>query len=159
MADKEVKRRQRILFLDIDGVLNHAAPGQDLYHDKFENEKVPICKDNLLAFKNLLEACPDVKIVWSTSWRDCEDEEWQSWRNPRLWLEEQDFMKDKVIGITPRHVSCEHFQEIYQWLKANIDAVEAYVILEDDYFPSKWFGLEKHVVKVDNSKGLTGEDI
>ena len=37
MADKEVKRRQRILFLDIDEVLNRAVPGQDLYHDKFEN--------------------------------------------------------------------------------------------------------------------------
>ena len=41
----------RVLFLDIDGLVNHASYGEDLYHDKFAAKSVPIDKDNLEAHK------------------------------------------------------------------------------------------------------------
>ena len=149
----------RVLFLDIDGIVNHASYGEDLYHDKFAAKSVPIVKDNLEALKSLFVACPDLKVVWSSSWGICDDETWQSWKNPRLWLEAQDFMQGRVIGITPRKFSSEHFHEIKWWLDEKGAKVDAYVILEDDYFPAKWFGLERHLVQVESSKGLTPDDV
>ena len=150
---------QKICFLDIDGIFNHAGYGVDTYRDRFAEEKVPIDKENLTEFKKLLTAFPDLKIVWSTSWRDYNEEDWQSWKNPRLWLEAQDFMKGRIIGRTPRKLSSEHFHEILWWLKDNLSIVENYVILENDYFPSKWFGLEHHLIRVNTEVGLTADDV
>lgn len=49
-----------ILFLDFDGVLHPAVRG-----------KVPFCHTPLLW--QILRACPEVKVVFSTSWRDAFD--------------------------------------------------------------------------------------
>jgi len=40
----------KVIFLDIDGVLNHCADGEDLYFDALESETLPICKSNYRAF-------------------------------------------------------------------------------------------------------------
>jgi len=53
-------------------------------------------------------------------------------------------------------MSSEHFHDIKWWLDAN--PIESYVILEDSYFPNDWFGLEKHLVRVNHATGLTDED-
>ena len=67
-------------------------------------------------------------------------------------------MKDRIAGKTPSKMSSEHFHEIHWWLKAHPDVVD-YVILEDSYFPDDWFGLEKHLVRIDSEKGLTEKDV
>ena len=38
----------KILFLDIDGVLNHADNSQGIYHDKFADTALPLDEDNVL---------------------------------------------------------------------------------------------------------------
>ena len=48
-----------ILFLDIDGVLN---PDKGDYPHVF-------CPDCVFQLKRLFRACPDLKIVFSTTWR------------------------------------------------------------------------------------------
>ena len=143
----------KVVFLDIDGVLNKTTFGEDLYHDTFGDADLPLhmdCVDNL---KTLLESDPDIKIVWSTDWRHYDDAYFDRWKNPRLWLESQDWMKGRVIGKTPKKMSSEHFHDIKWWLDAHKD-VKKYVILEDSYFPEEWFGLEKHLVRIDSSKGF-----
>lgn len=148
----------KVLFLDIDGVLNHAAYGEDLYFDKFAAENLAIDTDNLDCLKKLLNNVPDLKIVWSTSWGTVNDERWNKWLNPRLWLEKQDFMKDRILGITPRKMSSEHYHEIKWWLDDHKD-IKTYVILEDNYFPMNWFGIDEHLVRIDNEYGLTTADV
>ena len=149
--------KMRVVFLDIDSVLNHAAPGLDIYFDETEKGKVPIDNGNLEAFKKVLAHDPDLKVVWSTDWRYYDDELWNGYMNPRLWLEAQDFMKGRIIGKTPQKMSSEHFHDIKWWLDEH-DEVQKYVILEDSYFPDKWFGLDKHLVRVSRDTGLTDED-
>lgn len=147
----------KVVFLDIDGVLNHSDPGEDVYYDKFDSQELPICQDNIDALKKILETSPDAKIVWTTDWRYFSKPMWNRWKNPLLWLESQPFMKDRIIGKTPMKMSSEHFHDIKWWLEDR-DDVKKYVILEDSYFPEEWFGLEKHLIRVNHTTGLTVED-
>lgn len=148
----------KVIFLDIDGVLNHVEYGLDTYHDHFAEANIPLDKDNVDALEKLLNAEKDAKIVWSTDWRFCQDEKWDKWTNPRKVLETLPFMKDRIIGITPKKFSSEHFHEIHWWLKAHPN-VTKYLILEDGYFPDEWFGLEKHLMRIDPTKGFTENNI
>lgn len=148
----------KVIFLDIDGVLNHADYGEDIYYDKFAGIEVPLDKDNLTQLESLLQQVPDAKIVWSTDWKDCQTDKWNNWTNPRIFLESQPFIKERILGHTSSKMSSEHFHDIQWWLKDHSD-VKTYVILEDSYFPNEWFGLEKHLVRVDPSKGLTKNDV
>lgn len=147
-----------VLFCDIDGVLNRAGYGEDTYADRFENGDLALDADCVENLKSLLGEFPDLKIVWSTDWRFCEEPLWRGeWRNPRLWLESRDWMSGRVAGKTPCKMSSEHFHDIKWWLDAN-PGVSRYAILEDSYFPEDWFGIEKHLVRCDPSAGLTREN-
>lgn len=143
----------KIVFLDIDGVLNKTTFGEDLYFDTFEDQKVPLHMDLVDNLRTLIESDSEIKVVWSTDWRHTDSEMWNKWLNPRLWLERQEWMKDRIIGITPKKMSSYHYHEIKWWLDYHKD-IRKYVILEDSYFPEDWFGLEKHLIQVDSSKGF-----
>lgn len=147
----------RVIFLDIDGVLNHSNPGEDVYYDVFEGKDLALDQDNINALKKILDNVSDAKIVWSTDWRHYSQSMWNSWKNPCKWLEEQDFLANRIIGKTPQKMSSEHFHDIKWWLDQH-DNVKKYAILEDSYFPQDWFGLEKHLVQVNPNKGLTERD-
>lgn len=136
----------KVIFLDIDGVLNGANFGEDLYYEHFHGTDVPIDKQPLDNLKALLDEVPDAKIVWSTDWRLCDEPAWNSWTNPRLWLEQQDFMKGRILGATSQKTFPEHCHEICQWLLEHQDEVRSYVILEDSCLSSDWSRLEKHLV-------------
>lgn len=143
----------KIVFLDIDGVLNRTNFSEELYADAFTKQDVPLCMDLVDNLKTLVESDPDIRVVWTTDWRLTDTEKWNEWINPRLWLERQDWMKDRVIGITPKKMSSSHYHEIKWWLDDHKD-IKKYVILEDSYFPEDWFGLEKHVVRIDSAIGF-----
>ena len=58
-------------------------------------------------------------------------------------------------------MSSEHFHDIKWWLdeySAKNKNLPKYVILEDGYFPEKWFGIERHLVRCDHRLGLTAEN-
>lgn len=140
----------KILFLDIDSVLNHSRYAEDCYQgeeyagDAFVEDKVPLCKDNIEALKYIFDAVPDLKVVWSTDWKLHDKPEYNGFKNPRQWLEAQDWMKDRVIGKTPKKLSSTHYEEIRMWLtyeKKDIE-VEKFAIL-DDYATNAMFSYFK----------------
>ena len=117
----------KIIFLDIDGVLNLRMQSRDRFGSMFH----PQFMENL---KTLVDAT-GAKIVISSSWRfsglEIMQEMWQS-RG----------LTGEVIDITPFTAvyeasedsgfldRCERGCEIREWLKSN--PVESYVILDDD---------------------------
>lgn len=144
-----------VLFLDIDGCLNHCRRGEDMYYDAHAGSRLPLDPDNMAALKSVFDRRPGLKVVWSTDWRHCDEPIWHGrWENPRLYLESLPWFAGRVIGNTPKKMSSEHFHEIKWWLDEHTE-VENYAIVEDSYFPDDWFGLERHVVRCDHTKGLT----
>lgn len=122
----------KILFLDIDSVLNHSTYAESIYSGKGNEfagselvaNDVPLCKDNLKALKYILDNVPNLKIVWSTDWRLCNETIYEHWQNPRMWLESQDWIKehvldDDILKNTPKKMSSTHYEEIRFWFNAN----------------------------------------
>jgi len=148
-----------IIFLDIDGVLNHSPPAEDTYFDTFAERTLPLSKDNLAAFRKILAAKPDAKVVWSTDWRLYDEPKWRGrWDNPRLWLERQDWMAGRIIGKTPKKMTSNHFHEIHWWLLDNIRrprvGIHNFVIL-DDWDSPGMSDYGSNFFKTDPDAGLT----
>lgn len=189
----------RILFLDIDGCLNVSPYGDDIYKLSDENIKkhyddltylkdhIPICKSNLDALKTIVDATADLGIVWTTDWRFDKDDKYTLyelvWRNPKNWLETLPWLKNRIIGMTPKKMSSNRFEEIYFWLVANVHGrkyantdwlmnekqsqhslffkspyydIDNYAIVDDFDSPGmRHYG--KHFFKCEYDKGLTME--
>lgn len=136
----------KILFCDIDSVLNHSKLAEDCYDGEecagsaFVEDKVPLCQDNIAALKHIFEEVPDLKVVWSTDWRLYDKPDYNGFKNPRQWLEKQPWMKGRIIGKTPKKMSSTHYEEIQMWFsydKKDIE-VEKFAIL-DDYATNAMF--------------------
>lgn len=157
---------KKILFLDIDGVLN-----TERQHDRCVNEGIapvdgfgyafdPIAVANL---KSIVENT-GADIVISSSWKFWGlDAMQQMWANRNL--------PGKVIDVTPNKVSDElllnvdlsHIDmpagkgsEIKEWLSTSGQDVTHYAILDDvpDMLPEQ----ESHFVQTDPRIGITKED-
>jgi len=125
----------KIIFLDIDGVLNCSEGLSKMYKSKGASLKSKsICPDNILNFQTLLDREPDAKIVISSTWRigfkhgihnqNISGETWSS------LLGEQ--IADRIIGMTHRSKrSKERGVEIDEWVKEN-DECCSFVIIDDD---------------------------
>jgi len=107
----------KIIFLDIDGVLNVINQGRDEFGHKFNPKFVA----NL---KTIIDQT-DAKIVISSTWRNA------GLAKMQLMWEVRDLPGD-VIDITPnfRHTNSPRGEEIAEWLRLN--QVDQYVILDDD---------------------------
>ena len=148
----------KVLFCDIDGVLNFADYGEDAYYDKYYGKEVALDDECIERLKRLLERFPDLKIVWSTDWRFLEDDYWYAWKHPLKHLEANyQWLKERVIGKTPKKMSSERWHEVKWWLDKNASygELDGYVILDDLKFPSPWFGIEDHVVWCNPCQGFT----
>jgi hypothetical protein len=117
----------KILFLDIDGVLNVIPQGHDKYGGIFHKH----FEDNLYLIVELTGA----KIVISSSWRHSGLEEMQAmWKDRKL--------PGEVVGITPDeqdvvHASrCEFYDQVCRGheIQLYIDThkIEKYCIIDDD---------------------------
>lgn len=116
----------RIIFLDVDGVLNSAAFAQRV----FENEGIRIFNEDMLDkcaityLKQIVEAT-GAEIVLSSSWR----------KIPRLKKKLSRQLSEYGLSIysdTP-YVGKERGDDISQWFADHDDVVvESYVILDDD---------------------------
>ena len=147
-----------VCFCDIDGVLNFSSYGEDIYYDKFHDKEIALDQECVDNFLKLLEIFPDLKIVWSTGWRFDDNVYWNTWRNPRKYLEETyPILKSRVIGKTPRKMSSERFHEIKWWLDRHSNEILNYVILDDIKFPNPWFGIERHCVECKYDHGFDNE--
>lgn len=122
----------KIIFLDIDGVLNnYDTPGE------------LICWDpELVKILNRIIKETDAKIVLSSTWRQI-DYRCDAIKND---------MKINYIGKTPK-LWKKRGVEIQTWLDEN-PGVEKFVILDDD---SDMVHLMSHLLQTDGEFGLTNE--
>jgi len=128
----------RILFLDIDGVLNHGEGS--IY---FEDEKVRIL--------NKILATTDANLVVTSTWRlGATPEEMDQ------VLTSQGVLPGRVIGVTP-YLDDQRGREIHEWLKTWTPRyqIEKIVILDDrsDLAP-----LDDALVRTSKKIGLTEQD-
>ena len=126
----------KLLFLDIDGVLNSiqansmfnkfrkAGSLPDHYRSFREHEFCPICVSNLI---NIVEEYKDLKIVVSSTWRLG-----QSTEDLQTLLGDIGIPKDRIIGKTPSLSGQERGNEIYDWLTNNNHTKTKYAVLDDD---------------------------
>ena len=145
----------KIVFLDVDGVLNSR---QGWERDKPETwcYVTPECIDQL---KHITEQVPDLYFVFSSTWRRS---------LPALKFQDllaQLGVKVKFVGSTP--VPPPHFRdldglhsdsprgaEIQAWLDKHGKKVDRFVILDDD---ADMIHLMPHLVQTDFNFGLTAE--
>ncbi len=136
----------KIIFLDIDGVLNVNFPSHDEYGRSFH----PHFVENLRYIIKKTQA----KIVISSTWRFS-----GLVIMKEMWEKRQ--LPGEVIDITPHIDICKRGEEIEYWLKNN--EVDSYVIVDDDndMLESqqenfiKTSGNISHEDNVNNGMGLT----
>lgn len=68
-----MKTYKKIMFLDIDGVLNRAEYGKDLYDDTYSDYCLAIHRPSVVALKKLLDKNPELDIVWISNWTSTTD--------------------------------------------------------------------------------------
>lgn len=149
----------RIIFLDIDGVLNSWTTGY-----KITTKKLQLLND-------LIEQT-GAKIVISSSWRigsedvnDFLDKNFAKKRNFRLdnfkdatnrECIENIFYNDNIIGLTDTF-GPSRGDEIKRWLDNHSDEVESYVIFDDD---SDMLDEQlEHLVQTDTYYGITDREV
>lgn len=148
----------KVLFLDIDGVLNS---WQSVYWEirtgvrKKQESLCPICMSNL---DEVLDGVEDLKIVISSTWR-------KSFTMDELkkCLTEQGFKNaDRIIGHTPFKAKDLKFSEygprwgeIKEWLDEHPEVTE-YAILDDHGIAEKPGDYEhiKNFIQTDQRVGL-----
>ena len=131
----------KVIFLDVDGVLN-----SDEYFDKIRNldiqgieREVDIEKIKLL--KKAIDKT-GAKVVLSSSWR---------YTKYAQYLKELLSNYDIYVDSTP-FIENERGLEIKKWLSDNQDA-EDFVILDDEIFDSYDESLIKNLIKISNGNG------
>ena len=148
----------RIIFLDIDGVLNSWSAGYKITTKKLQ------------LLNNLIEQT-GAKIVISSSWRigskDVKEFLEKNFKKDDFRLDnfkdatnreciENIFYNDNIIGLTDTF-GPSRGDEIKRWLDNHIDDVESYVILDDD---SDMLDEQlEHLVQTDTYFGLTDREV
>jgi hypothetical protein len=155
----------KVLFLDIDGVLNtkywYTQVNRNTPKDKYGYAFDPNAVANL---KRIVEES-GADIVISSSWKCMGLSQMEDmWRDRSL--------PGKIIGITPNSVSDEMLlnadidsielfhirgEEIKEWLTTHGKYVSHYVIIDDmdNMLPEQ----QSHFVKTNPEVGITGDDV
>ena len=120
-----------VIFLDIDGVLNHNHFGKN------ENDKFGFADDCIQNLKKILVEVPNTKIVISSAWKHFVmqgliDQDTLDWRQTLCNM--LDMPRDIIIGDIPDTKQGSRKCEIAEWLNQNKAKVGlgTYVILDDE---------------------------
>lgn len=136
----------KILFLDVDGVLNNANTLKNQGRTGWPLNHLDASRIELL---NQIVEETDCRIVLSSSWRVLF--EWSAFAQV---LTQKGFRHpDKFIGQTPRANFDNRGMEIAHWLQQNKE-VTSFVILDDD---ADMAHLLPHLVQTSWLEGLTPE--
>ena len=134
----------KVIFLDIDGVLNSRA--YDRRRDW--NKQTDIDETRLPLIKQIIDAT-GAKIVLSSSWR-------QHWdRDPDRCGEDGRYINEsfakfglRIYDKTPDlGFSAVRKDEVEKWLNETEENIEAFVIIDD--YRYGWGGLNEHFVKTE----------
>ncbi|GFP75531.1 HAD domain-containing protein [Clostridium fungisolvens] len=152
----------KILFLDIDGVLNSRfwsdANEREISEGKFiDSEKV-------MLLSRIIDET-DAKIVLHSGWRFWFDDNLNPLRDEAVYFAEilkghNLFIYDKTPDLTTEEIrkskkfSLVKAREILLWLN-KYDSIEEYLVLDDLYLNNQ--EIEAHQIKTDADIGLTEE--
>ena len=139
----------KIIFLDIDGVLNHEAFYKERFERRYEEGAIPypyseIDKNSVLCTQT------NAKVVISSSWRH------SGLEFCKEVLENSGFTGD-IIDITPDLPNNPRGNEIHKWITDNETSITRYIILDDDYDMMGW--QKDHFIQIDRFVGLTLDDV
>ena len=135
----------KIIFLDIDGVLNSEmyewSRGEDRADNRIDLSRVRLLKD--------IVSATDAKIVLSSTWRL----DWN--KSPELCGEDGEYINQclaqyglSIIDKTPfNSMIDDRRREILTWLSRHRGEVESFVILDD--INCGWEDLDRRVVVTD----------
>ena len=112
----------KVLFLDIDGVLNHSG-SEIISHNVWFIDSVNVARLN-----RLFQEIPNITVCLSSSWRHAVK---AHTININQLLEEAGWEGPKVIEMTPDQPDDPRGLEIDAWLKTHSN-VSHFVILDDD---------------------------
>ena len=120
---------EKIVFLDIDGVLNYCGwydevRGLSGYHE--------LCPRKLALLKELIDQT-GAKIVLSSSWRDLA-KEGKGEPHPmyRYLVETLGDCGLEIVDHTP-HINDDRHREILEWIKRNAGNQARFISLDDDF--------------------------
>jgi hypothetical protein len=156
--------KQKILFLDFDGVLNtlrwREHEGKNAIIDRFGYSFDPLSVANLAK----VVSCPDVGIVVSSSWKCLGLDEMRNlWKERNMPGELVDITpsetrRDVISGATPNEIRwlTSKGYEIDLWL-AQHGNISNYVIVDDEdtMLPEQ----QSHFVKISPIVGITDDDV
>ena len=149
----------RIVFLDIDGVLNHACT-----KERFQGY-IGVDEKNLEYFAKFLEIAnmeEETKVVLSSSWREDVNREGESVSDGYQYIcERLASVGIAIYDITPFFERLWEFpnrgEEITAWLSEHKDLdITGYVVLDDEHgMEFKEYGLSKRWVRTswDSARG------
>lgn len=156
----------KVIFLDIDGVLNTSTDIYERRRIKFRGKRrIPTNKKPKRVFAKLVEWMleNDIYFVMSTSWRgNSQIEDWNE------ILKNYGVKKDLVISLTPFHSKAIRGLEILQWLDSwnNVgvkeygkEKVNDYIVVDDDINDIKPYINKKKIIRTDVKNGLTEKDL
>jgi hypothetical protein len=143
-----------VIFVDFDGCLNSVS--SMIYNNRLQllglSSTPTHASFNPIACSNLqyvLEECPDVQVVVSSSWRK---------RKTLAALQEifktNNVLPERMIGTTPVSVSGYRGKEIESYLKDHPE-VTSFVIIDDDSDMEPYMD---RLVKIDSRNGLSFTD-
>ncbi len=134
----------KVLFLDIDGVLNSKEYDAERDFDNRQN----IDKTRLVLVKELVDKT-HAKIVLSSSWRIHWDKDERKCDETGIELNEIFGEYGlKIFDKTPTLNRFDRADEIQAWLSAYGDRVESFVIIDDEV-AWKMSDLRDHLVRTD----------
>ena len=162
------KNIKNVLFLDIDGVLNRAEYGKDLYEDTYDDYCLALHRPSIKALKKLLDKNDELKIVWISDWAKVNEKTYgngnDSIINPLLALSLFSWLNCRVIGniFTGNWIAASGGAKILA-IKDFIEKhlVESYAILDDDEYDMHGDikCMFKHFVHINALKSFLEDDI
>lgn len=151
----------KIVFLDVDGVLNsrsyfNSLPRGTLYQD-IDETKVEL-------LKQIIDQT-QAEIVLSSTWRGLKDLGEMNQPHPMYTYLVETLAKYglSIMSHTPL-IQENRPLEIYTWLNNRVDTIEAFVILDDDWGEDDYrpYGLKSHLIKTSfygDKGGLQSQDV
>lgn len=133
----------KVIFLDIDGVLN-----------KFTGHQEPLIGAQQAALLNSIVVATDAKLVISSTWRNMIYEGHFDRHGFAYMLRTHGINAD-VIGVTPRNEESDgRGWQIRGWLAGKYDDIERWIVIDDN--PDKLM-LTMPLVQPRSDTGLTEE--
>ena len=150
----------KLLFLDIDGVLNNTKDVKKYRLFLKGERRVLVDIEPLVYFRKLLKEIDkeklNVRIVISSSWRlGTTAADWKK-------LFKNYFNDDKIIIGRTLHLECDRGLEILnflQMIEEEKETIEDYIVVDDDIEDIIDYVGKRRIVKTSVKRGLTNSDV